>query len=141
MKLDKYHAHEALHVSRVLQNLVSTEMENHPFVMANPDIHAQVGRIQTQLGDLYQAIGQLNFVSDVRKQNKKSNAAVSRALRYWAIYSDNCLQEWTLLNMKAFSKLVELEPENHGKEPLHINDYDLRTFALLVAEHYESEIV
>lgn len=55
---DDYHAHEALHVAHVLQNIVEHELERHPFVSAHPDVSQLVEDVQSALGRLYQAIGE-----------------------------------------------------------------------------------
>lgn len=59
--LDEFHAHEAMHVAHVLQNMVAHELEGHPAVAAYPEVSRLVGEVQDRLGELYQAIGRIRF--------------------------------------------------------------------------------
>ncbi len=70
-RLDEFHAHEALHVAHVLQNMVAHELEDHPFVTANPKIKKRVEAVQRELGKLYQAIGVLHIGGPPEHQKDK----------------------------------------------------------------------
>ncbi len=65
-ELDEYHAHEALDRASMMCNVVESELFNHPFVQAHPEIAEKVRSAITCLADAYQAIGALHLNGDAR---------------------------------------------------------------------------
>lgn len=62
--LDKYHAHEALHMASFLSHAVESELCEHPFIQHHPHLKGLAERAAEALASLYQAIGTLTFNED-----------------------------------------------------------------------------
>ena len=57
MKPDKYHEHEALHMSNFLVNTIDQELINNVFIQSNNDCLALAKKAAENLAQLYQLIG------------------------------------------------------------------------------------
>lgn len=57
IKLDKYHKHEALDRTHMLQESVNLFLLEHPYMQQNPRVRLCIERASEQLSAAYQLIG------------------------------------------------------------------------------------
>ena len=63
-KLDKFHHHEALHMSQFLAECVEKQLVNNRFIKSNKKCRMLVDTACEALNDLYQEIGNSPLIDD-----------------------------------------------------------------------------